>query len=489
MITFSGVPANARATARYIESQNIATSVAGLVAPRKILAFGQFNGNKSPVVNVPKQIFSEQETWDLYGRGSMLARIAKGIFDGNKTQTEVFLVPLADIGAGVKATGQITVTGTATESGSLSFLSGGQKITVAVANTATGEAVTEAVSDAITAKLDLPIVSTFTTPNAVLEARNKGLYGNSIFIETSTDNGDKVPSGLTVTITAMASGTTNPDISLGFPNLGDDFYTDVIVPYKDSTNTNALTALGNTRYAPDIKKPIAGFVPNTQGLSDFITTANGLNSQWITLIPTFASNTWEVEILAETAGIFSRANQARPGVPITTESVSCYRVPSGFVNFTTGVANQIVSAGGSWYRKTPDNRMVIMDLVTTRKTNDLGAIELDFQFTETLANLQTKIFSQDQVFSRNPFIQAVVVDDNSVTTVDYAIRPKTVKAFLVQLIDELFLARALSKQRDDIIASIEAEIDPGNGGRINIRWTDYIASGLKIIAVKYNWTI
>ncbi len=74
------------------------------------------------------------------------------------------------------------------------------------------------------------------------------------------------------------------------------------------------------------------------------------------------------------------------------------------------------------------------------------------------------------------------------TGVDYAIRPKTVKAYAIKLIDELWIPRALTKNRDAVVAGIVSEIDSGNPNRINIQVPDDLAAGLKIIAAKLSWS-
>ncbi len=80
-----------------------------------------------------------------------------------------------------------------------------------------------------------------------------------------------------------------------------------------------------------------------------------------------------------------------------------------------------------------------------------------------------------------------MVDDSARTGLQYAVSPSRVKAFVLRLIDELWIPSAWSKDRDSIKASIRAEIDPTNAGRINVQLTDNIAAGLRIVGILYNW--
>jgi phage tail sheath gpL-like len=487
MITFANVPSNARATGRFIESRNVAGSSPAL--GRKILVLGQPNDNKSPVYDVSKRILSEGQAWELYGRGSELAIMLSEVLKAHSGNVETYAIPLEPVGAGVKATGRIVVSGTATATGVLSILIGGKKYQTPISVGSTGVAVTEALESVINADLDAPFTANFDTPNLDLTARQKGITGNQIFMQVSDDPEDSVPAGLTVTFTAFASGASNPPIADALNGLADTNYTDVVCPYTDSANLTTLNTVGNSRYSAEIKRPFGAFVPNVQALNNYIATVTALNSQWITFVPTFASNTYPLKPLAYLVGDYSLRQSARPGVPIFSNTIVGLRKPAGWENLTYGVRNQIVNAGGSWIYENPNGEMAIGDLVTTRKKNDVGAVDLDWQFSEVIPNLQTKLFAMDNLISSDPFIQAVVVDDNSSTNVDYAIRPKVAKAFFIKLIDEVFIGRALSKNRDQIIASLKAEIDTQNGGRINVEFTDQIASGLKIIAVKFNWIV
>ena len=155
--------------------------------------------------------------------------------------------------------------------------------------------------------------------------------------------------------------------------------------------------------------------------------------------------------------------------------------------WTYTMRNAAVIAGGGTTITGSDDGVAIEDLVTTLTTDTLGNLEDAWRFVETVYNIQTKIFQLDTTFSASPFTRAVVVDDDSVTAKAYAIRPKTVKAFAVQLVDN-WIAEGWSRERDAIVGGIVAEIDAGNAGRINLLVPDVIAAGLKIVAVKYEWS-
>lgn len=489
-VTFNLVPTNAKASGVFIEQKNVRLGVAGLVTPRSIVMIGQYNDDKTSVVdNVPQRIVSAGQEDSLYGRGSMLALSIKRAREGCNSSIPIFALPVAPAMSGVKATGTITVTGTATAAGTLSYYIGGKKITQSVAVGATGAAITEALGTILNADLDLPLTSNFVTPGLGLTAKNAGVVGNTIKIAMNLEDGDATPAGLTVTIVQMANGANNPNITNALLGLGNVFYTDIHSPYVDATNLTAMRDAWEDRIDPAFKKPFVGFVPNNQSEANYLATAQALNSEAFSFVPNFESNSIPYLSSAYICGYASRWWQSSPGRPIRGAVIPGIRVPNGFTNPSYSSKNALVTAGATTLGVTPDNLFFVEDLMTTKKTNALGAEQRDLSQTAIISNLQTKIYSMDQVFSSEPFLTGIVVDDDSTSDLAYAIRPKFVRSKLVQLIDDLWVPFGLTKNRDAVVGTIVAEINAGNGGRIDLGVTDDLGAPLNIIAIAYNWGI
>lgn len=490
MVTFDLVPSNAAASGNFVETKNVRLGVGNLITPRSIVIIGQYNSDKTPTPNVAQRISSEGQEDTLYGRGSLLALQIKRARAGSNSAIPIYALPVADHGSGAEAEGSITITGTATAAGTLVFYIGGTRITQTVAIDDTGAALTAALETIINASLDLPLTSDFNTPDLDLTAKNAGVVGNSIDIELNIDTeNESIPAGLSVAIVQLTAGANNPDISTALTGLGNVFYTDIHSPYVDSTNLNALRDFYTARIAPSVKKPFVGFVPNNEAYSTYLATGTAKNSEAITFVPTFESNTTSYLMSAYVCGFAALWWQANPGRPIRGKAIPGVRVKNSLVNWSYESKDALVKSGCTTLSISPDRQFVIEDLVTTRKTTDLGAETTDLRFTEIISNLQTKIYSMDQVFSTEPFINGVVVDDNSTVDLEYAIRPKFCAGTLKKLVDDLWVPRGLTKNRDAVVSSIVSEINSGNGGRIDLSIQDDLAAGLKSIAGKYNWGI
>jgi len=488
-ISFDHVPADAAASNVFIEQKYELRSLGGLIIPQKIAVIGQYNTGKTPTDYQAQPITSIAQAKTLYGAGSMLAIMIEALWKGKGTvPVTAFPVPDAE---GTPASGTIQITGTVTKSGTIALYIAGKRVAVGVLKDDTNEEVAAAINAAINANANLPVTSAVVTDTATLTCRWDGTTGNDITILEDLAVGDAInePEGLTIAITDMASGATDPDFSTDSPfnYFGDTWYTFVAYPYNSDTLLDVMEAAGDARNDPSVKRQFAGICGYVGTLANFLIALADRNSAWTTMMPVEASPSMPLEIAAATVGVTSRRAQATPGRPYRSLALPDIWPGTGAL-WTYAQRDQVVKAGGSTFMISSDGKVRIEDLVTTRTKNDLEEDDDSFRWTETIANIQAKIYSLDTVYSSEPFVSGVVVDDESVTDVDYAIRPKTVKAYAIKLIDELWIPRVLTKNRDAVVAGIISEIDSGNPNRINIQVPDDLAAGLKIIAGKLSWS-
>lgn len=487
-VTFDFVPANAAAPGVFVEQKAVRGGLGGLVIPQKILLIGQYNTGKTPEDNVPKLLTGgAAQAADLYGLGSMLHIMAMAA-DKGRGIVPLYALPVPDDAGASAATGQITVTGTATGSGTISLYIAGKLVRVSVAKDDTFDVIAEAIGDAITADVTLPVTAAVDSGDVNLTSKWKGLSANGITIEVDL-GGDieeaNEPAGVVLTISDMDLGTTDPTITTALGNLGDTWHTIIANPYTADEQLDDMEEAGDARIHPLVKRPFAGVCGYTGTLADLLTLLDSRNSAWTTPMPVEGSPNLPAEIAAALAGKAAAHWQAKPGVPYRGALPG---ILPGAARWTYAQRDQVIKAGASTFRVGADGQVYVDALATTRTQNDLGADDDSWRWTETINNIQAKIYSVEQLFLGEPFVEAVVVDDDAITGMSYAIRPKTVKAYAIQLVDELWAARALTKERDAVVAGIVAEIDDANPGRINLLIPDVLAAGLKIIAGKIEWS-
>jgi phage tail sheath gpL-like len=208
------------------------------VNPKWGLLVGHAKGGTAPF-DVPVAVGTQADANAFFGNGSMLATMFKRWFALNKS-TILFALPIAEPGAGVAATGTITVTAAATVAGTLALYIAGQKLSVAIASSDTTANVATKINTAINAATDLPVTSTVATNVVTLTAKWKGLSGNDIRMELNYlgfYGGEVLPTTLALTFSGsgfLTGGTGTPDFTAGIANLGDVAYKFVALPFNDS---------------------------------------------------------------------------------------------------------------------------------------------------------------------------------------------------------------------------------------------------------------
>ena len=485
-VGFTLVPSNAIASAVFVEQYNKRAGLSGLVIPQKILLIGNFLAAKSPTPNVARLITSADEAASIYGNGSMLHIMAMHAFAGAGT-VPVYALPVA-AGTG-SATDTITVSGTASTAGTLALYIAGMRVAVSIVSGAVASAVATAIAAAINAKVELPVTAAADSAIVTLTAKWAGLTGNNINVVQNLNSGDveQSPGTTALTITAMSGGTANPDITAALAGLGDTWYTFIANPYQDTTTLGLVEAAWTARINPGVKRPFVCFYGYVGVYADAVALATGRNSPATTIIPVQASPNMPLAIAAAAAGICANSAQAAPARPWKTLLLPGIRAGTG-APWTYAEKNAAELTGLSTTQPQIDSTVRIFDLVTTYKDNALGADDDAWRYPETIINIAAKMYSLDNLFSGSPFDRAVVIDDDSVTAKAYAISPNRVTAFIRNLVDTLWIPEAWSRYRDSIVNSIVAEIDSTNPGRINVSLTDYPSTGLRIMAVLYNWT-
>lgn len=217
----------------------------------------------------------------LFGRDSMLATMIRANKVRNQ-QAQVDAISLDDAGAGVAATGTITIVGTATEAGTLTVIVGSErnhKFSVAVSVSDTETLVAAAIVAAVNADLNVPVTAANVSGVVTMTAVNKGTYGNSIALETRGSI-----AGITgQAVTAMSSGATDPTLTSVFDVIGDKRYQAIVWPYPN--DTAELRTLLDARFNADGKVlDGVGITATFDTVANLKTLGNGLNTESLIIL-------------------------------------------------------------------------------------------------------------------------------------------------------------------------------------------------------------
>lgn len=243
-VSFNYIPANVRVPLFYAEMDN--TQAGYFTQNKRSLLIGQKLTAGLATVNTPYLVSTSDMAKTLFGAGSMLARM-HAIYRQQDPFGEVWCIAVADAGAGVQATGTITVTGPAIAGGAINLYIAGQRVQVAVAPNDAATAIATNINAAINAAADLPVTSTVASAVVTLTCKWKGATGNDITVLDSFRGfagGESLPAGVALAYSGsgyLTAGATNPTLAgTAIVAMGDDEYDYVIHPYNDSANLDAL---------------------------------------------------------------------------------------------------------------------------------------------------------------------------------------------------------------------------------------------------------
>lgn len=243
-VAFNNIPANVRVPLFYAEMDN--TQAGYFAQNKRALLIGQKLAAGSATVNTPYMVGTTDQAKSLFGAGSMLARM-HAQYRRQDPVGELWCIAVADAGAGVAATGTITVAGPATAAGTINLYIAGQLVQVAVGASDTANAIATAINAAVNAATDLPVTASVASAVVTLTCKWKGQTGNDISVLDSfrgSAGGQSLPAGVTLTYSGsgfLTAGATNPTLTgNAITAMGDDEYDFVIHPYTDSTSLDAF---------------------------------------------------------------------------------------------------------------------------------------------------------------------------------------------------------------------------------------------------------
>lgn len=320
-ISFNSIPNNIRTPLAYIEV-NAAND--NFQPNFRMLTLGNMLSSGTATANTPVLVHSYSQAVSLFGQGSQLTNMYKTIFDNNNI-IEQWCVPLADASGGVKATGNISFTGPATAAGTISLYIAGVLINVSVSSGDTAQTIATNTTAAINANLDLICTAAVDGTNNYqvnITCRHKGLFGNYIDIRLNYGGvfaGQGLPAGVGATITAMASGTTNPTLTTAISNLPDTIYNMFCHPYNDATSLTAIENEMNRRWGPLVMLEGHAITGANGSVSTLVTLGNSRNNPHSTILDCNSDSPTPYWIwVAAAAAVCSNSLEIDPARPLTT---------------------------------------------------------------------------------------------------------------------------------------------------------------------------
>lgn len=482
-IGFSTIPQDLRVPLFWAEFDNSRAGPSTVTQRALLIGAKTVAGTPAELTYVP----SADQVADLCGAGSQIARMMKGWRD-NDTVGEVWILPLADAGAGVKATKTVTVTGPATAAGTIALYVAGKLVQVGVAAADAATAIATAIAAAITADTSLPVTAAAASAVVTLTAKNAGTCGNDIDVRHSyygRAGGEALPAGVGLTFATGVTGSGDPDLTTLATMLADEPFDFIVMPWATGTGLTAFdTLMNDTSGRWSYAKQIYGHVwTSARGTSGTLLTLGGTrNGQHVTVVGTNESPTCPAVWAAAAAAASAVALKADPARPLQTLSIYGVLAPKTGQRFTLTEQQSLLSSGIALVSFGQDGSASILRMVTTYRTNKWGAADQSYLDVETLFTLMAVIRRLKSTVTQKFGRSKLANDGTRFGPGQPIVTPSSFKAELVAHY-AIMEAEGLVEDADGFAAATIVQRNLNDTSRLDVLYAPNLVNGLRVLAV------
>jgi len=454
--------------------------------PQRLAIIGQ--GNSGLTYSTTKQqVTNAQQGAELYGYGSPIHLALKQIFpiNGDGVGTiPVTVYPLEDAGSSVAASGDITPTVSQTIQASYrvkinNILSEAFVISVgdSVADVVT------AMTTAINAVLEMPIIASDDTTEVGITSKWKGISANDIYIEVI----GSATAGTSFAISQPSGGLVNPDVQTALDQVGNVWETFVLncLNISDVNALNAYQTFGEGRWGALVRKPLVVFTGNTAKTVSLATAISDarktdrINGQLV------APNSQDLPFVVaarQLVRIIVLANNNPPHDYGSQAATGLVAGPDGD-QWDYIQRDEAVKKGSSTI-EVQDNIINLSDIITFY--HPTGEKYPAYRYVVDIVKLQNSIFNLDLIFKRPAWDGAPLIPNNQPTVNPDAKRPSTAISEIAAMLDHLGL-HAIISDPETAKKSILAELNSQNPKRLDVLVSVQVSGNSNIIAVDLNF--
>lgn len=458
--------------------------------PQSIAVFGEMNNANQGASLIPAQYTTAQAVAQAYGYGSpmhIMARILMPNNGGGVSGIPVTFFPQLKASGATAKVINISPSGVATGNGTHYLKIAGREglegvfyaINIVIGDTAS--TIVAKIYNAVNAVLGCPMIATDTEYVATLTSKWSGLTADKLTVSVDTGNNAL---GITYGIASSASGSGTPSVAsqLNFANV---WYTLVVNPYGEDTAT--MQAFESYNGIPDpinptgrfvgiVMKPFICITGSTSDDPSAITDAR-LNDVTIALAPAPNSLGLPMEASANAAVLFANISQNTPDLDIGGLAYPDMPTPTSAGSMDDATNRNVIVQKGCSTVEVINGQYVMQDFVTTY--HPVGETPPQYRYCRNLMldyNVRFSYYLKEQMY----VIGAVIANDDDVVNSSKVIKPKTWKAVVFELADEL-VSRGLVVDAAFMKNGIVVNISTTNPDRLET-FFPYKRSGVARIA-------
>jgi phage tail sheath gpL-like len=364
----------------------------------------------------------------------------------------------------------------------------GGPVTIALAKSAAGSHITVsgASLSGATTDTDLPVHADAASATVNLYAMNAGPVANECDVRLNYNDGEALPAGVGVAITAMNSGATNPTLTSLIAALGDRWFNVLANPFTDATSLSALEAELHDRFGP--MRMIDGVMVSAKQdtYSNVGTLGLSRNSPHSCIFRANSSPTPPEEIAANFAGIVALSAANDPARPFQTLQSSWVKAPAETDQDTLQERNLLLYDGISTFKVGAGSVVQIERMITTYETSAAGSPDTSYLSSETMFTLMYQRYSW-RVRVANKYPRHKLANDGTRFGAGQPIvTPSIMKTEAVtwfQEMEELGLVEDLGQFKTDLVVERDAQ----NPNRLNVLLPPNLINQLGVVATLFQF--
>jgi len=486
MTISTAVDPNARASIVGIDVKYQNLGLVGGFLPQRVAIVGQ--GSTTATYDlVRRQITSAFEAGQTYGFGSPIHLSAMQILPDNGDgvgSIPVTVYPLEDDVSGIASAGEITPSGIQSETAAYRVSVAGMLSEAFIINAADSVAVkVTAITEAINASVNLPIVATDDITKVDIEAKWKGESGNDIIISIE----GSTTAGTVFAIVQPTSGDVNPDVDGILAEMGNTWETLILncLNKTDIVTLEKFRVFGEGRWQPLVKKPLIVFSGDTNTtVANAVTIPEArktdrINSQ---LVAPGSVNLPFVIASRELAKIAVIA-EANPPKGYNKQIADGILAGANGDQWTYIDRDEAVKKGSSTIT-VEDSVIKLGDIVTFY--HPTGDPFPSYSKVVAIIKLMNIIYNLDLEFESIEWADAPLIPDNQPTVNPDARTPSAAKAEVNGILDYLG-TQAIISDPETAKKKTTAQINPTNPDRLDIVVTVQLSGNSNIKAVTINF--
>lgn len=491
-ISFNEIPGNLREPGTYIEIDS-SLAVRGLQGmPHKTLIVGQKLAAGDAANHELRLITDPEDAALAFGRGSMIHAMAVAYRAANRF-TELWAMATADAGGAVADIRTVTFSkidgGADFGSGSVNLWIAGRLLRVGLAPSDTvADLTARLVSEA--AEHDLPVTVAqggVSDENLVITARHPGAAGALIDVRMNHTPDQTTPANLNVAIAATTPGAADPVIDTALAAASSEWWTEIVCPYVDVANTDAVHAYLAARFVATEMQDGVAFIAEQASVAGHFTASASRNSPHITVLPHQSSPTPTWEAAANYAGVAAHQTQIDPARQLKTLALTAVVAPKIEDRFTPEEMNLLLHSGISSAR-VEGGALRLWCCVTTYQTSPGGADDPAYLDLVTMTLLAYLRWSERQRIDLR-FPRHKLANDGTRFGPGQAIAtPEIIRNELIALYREWEIA-GLVEDADSFADLLIVERDGGDPNRVNSLQSPDLINNLRIFAAKIQFRL